>query len=124
MFALDHINIYVRDVARSRAFFEPVFAGFGYVVNREFGDVAVGFGDGAYAVFAIVRSIEANEPAHVAFRVDTRDNVQKFYDLAMAHGGVCNGQPGLRPHYHEHYFAAFVRDPDGHNIECVCHEPG
>lgn len=124
MFALDHINIYVCDVARSRAFYEPVFAAFGFNANREFGEVAVGFGDGAYAVFAIVRSVEANEPGHVAFRVESRAKVDAFYSLAISSGGVCNGPPGLRRHYHEHYYAAFVRDPDGHNIECVCHAPG
>jgi predicted lactoylglutathione lyase len=58
----------------------------------------------------------------VAFRVNTRAMVDAFYQAAMAAGGRDNGKPGLRPHYHEHYYAAFVLDPDGHNIEAVCHE--
>ncbi|HKX40935.1 MAG TPA: VOC family protein, partial [Burkholderiaceae bacterium] len=59
---------------------------------------------------------------HVAFRVPTRAAVDAFYEAAMAAGGKDNGAPGLRPRYHPHYYGAFVLDPDGHNIEAVCHE--
>ena len=62
-------------------------------------------------------------PLHVAFRVDTRGEVEVFYAAAMAAGGTDNGAPGVRAHYHRNYYAAFVRDPDGHNIEAVCHAP-
>jgi catechol 2,3-dioxygenase-like lactoylglutathione lyase family enzyme len=61
-------------------------------------------------------------PVHVAFRVNSRAVVDAFYKAALAAGGSDNGQPGLRPHYHANYYGAFVRDPDGHNIEAVCHE--
>ena len=62
-------------------------------------------------------------PIHVAFRAETRAQVDAFYKAAMAAGGRDNGAPGLRPHYHANYYAAFVLDPDGHNIEAVCHAP-
>ncbi len=65
-----------------------------------------------------------NEPRiHIAFRA-TRRQVDAFYKAALAAGGRDNGAPGLRPHYHEHYYGAFVLDPDGHNIEACCHDPG
>ena len=62
-------------------------------------------------------------PDHVAFRAQKRKEVDAFYKAAMAAGGRDNGPPGLRPHYHENYYGAFVLDPDGHNIEVVCHTP-
>jgi catechol 2,3-dioxygenase-like lactoylglutathione lyase family enzyme len=61
-------------------------------------------------------------PLHVAFRADTRAIVDAFYKAAIGAGGKDNGAPGLRPHYHANYYGAFVLDPDGHNIEAVCHE--
>ena len=61
--------------------------------------------------------------AHVAFKCDDRATVDAFYEAALAAGGADNGPPGLRPHYHEHYYGAFVLDADGNNIEAVCHKP-
>ena len=120
---LDHLNIYVTDVQRSRAFYEALLPGEGLVVNREFGDVAVGFGDGDYAVFALVRQKEKIQTTHIAFRVDTRSDVDRLYQLALEAGAGDNGAPGLRPHYHASYYAGFILDPDGHNLEFVCHAP-
>ena len=65
----------------------------------------------------------ASSKAFVAFRAQNRKEVDAFYKAAMAAGGRDNGPPGLRPHYHENYYGAFVLDPDGHNIEVVCHTP-
>jgi catechol 2,3-dioxygenase-like lactoylglutathione lyase family enzyme len=66
-----------------------------------------------------------NKPAlHITFRVNRRALVDAFYNAALAAGGRSNGGPGVRPHYHPDYYGAFVLDPDGHNIEVVCHEPG
>ncbi len=121
---LDHLNIHVRDMKLSRAFYEAVLLPFGYEVVRDIGDVAVGFGDANYAVLALVREKEKILTTHLAFRVDSRSKVDMFYSLALDAGASGNGEPGTRPHYHEHYYAAFVRDPDGHNLEFVCHEPG
>ncbi|MEM7219534.1 MAG: VOC family protein [Pseudomonadota bacterium] len=123
MIQLDHINLNVSDVERSRAFYEKLLPRLGLPVNRDFGEIAVGFGDNNYAVFALVRQTDTVQRTHVAFRVDTRRDVHDLYQTAIGAGGTDNGQPGLREQYHEHYYAAFVRDPDGHNLEFVCHKP-
>jgi predicted lactoylglutathione lyase len=118
---LDHLNIYVKDMARSRVFYESILPPFGHVLVRDFGDVAVGFGDSNYAVLALVRDEGTIRSVHLAFRVETRSDVDRLYALALESGATNNGAPGLRPQYHEHYYAAFVLDPDGHNLEFVCH---
>lgn len=118
---LDHLNLYVSDVAESRKFYERLLPPAGLPVNREFGDVAVGFGDGDYAVLALVRAKSSVQATHVAFRVATRREVDELYEAALSAGAVDNGSPGVRPHYHENYYAGFVRDRDGHNLEFVCH---
>lgn len=121
MLELDHINLSVADVSRSRGFYESLLGPFGYRVNRDYGDDAAGLGDAQYAVLAIVRSREGVKPIHLAFRLPSRTDVERFHALALTLGAVDNGAPGLRPHYHEAYYAAFVLDPDGHNLEAVCH---
>ena len=121
MIKLDHMNLYVADVARSSAFYAKLLPPFGMPINREFGEVAVGFGDQNYAAFALVRQSDPIQATHIAFRVDTRQDVDELYQTALSAGGIDNGPPGLRAHYHENYYGAFVRDPDGHNLEFVCH---
>ena len=120
---LDHLNFYVSDVNASRAFYEAVLLPFGYEVVRDFGERAVGFGDRNYAVLALIREEGKIQPTHIAFRVGSRDEVDRFYAVAKEAGARDNGAPGVRAHYHEDYYAAFVRDPDGHNLEFVCHNP-
>jgi catechol 2,3-dioxygenase-like lactoylglutathione lyase family enzyme len=116
---LDHVQIPVRDLDASRSFYDSVMSGLGAKPLFEApGIVVYGNGEGAVAV----RVREDFSPAHVAFRAD-RAGVDAFYAAALAAGGADNGAPGLRPHYHEHYYAAFVHDPDGNNIEAVCHLP-
>ena len=126
---IDHTGVVVSDFARSKAFYEAALAPIGYAKLMEFpaavtGHVDVaGFGEPPKPDFWISNG-EPNRPAvHVAFRVDSRAKVDAFHRAAIAAGGSDNGAPGLRPHYHEHYYGAFVRDPDGHNIEAVCHLP-
>ena len=121
MIELDHLNLMVADVPRSRAFYEELLAPFGFPVNRDFGDIAVGFGAGPNAILALVRAESRVQPIHIALRLDTRAEVDRFYSRALSLGAADNGAPGLRPQYHEHYYAGFVRDPDGHNLEAVCH---
>ena len=121
MIDLDHLNLPVADVPRSRAFYEALLGPFGFPVNRDFGDVAVGFGAGPNAILALVRTEPPIQPIHIAFRLDSRQDVDRFHALAVTLGASDNGGPGLRPHYHEHYYAGFVLDPDGHNLEAVCH---
>jgi len=123
MIELDHLNLMVADVGRSRGFYEALLVPFGYRVNRNFGEVAVGLGGGLYAVLALVRCESPVQPIHLAFRLETRAEVDGFYAAALSLGAADNGAPGLRPHYHESYYAAFIRDPDGHNLEAVCHLP-
>ncbi len=120
---LDHINLYVSDLERSRRFYEALLPNEGLVVNREHGDLAVGFGDGEYAVLALVRSPEQIQAIHLAFRFNTRADVDRLYQQARSAGARDNGAPGLRLEYHSSYYAAFVIDPDGHNLEFVCHKP-
>ncbi len=73
--------------------------------------------------FWIHQTPGAKSPVHVAFRSETRQGVRAFWEAALAIGGRDNGGPGIRAHYHPDYYAAFVIDPDGHNIEAVCHAP-
>ena len=120
---LDHLNLFVSDLAASRAFYEALLPDEGLPVNRDFPGVAVGFGHSNYAVFALVAQTEPVQPIHVAFRVDSRSDVERLYAQAIDHGAVDYGAPGPRPHYHEHYFAGFVLDPDKHILEFVCHTP-
>jgi len=126
---IDHIGIPVRDYATSKAFYVAALAGIDYALlmevpaeltgNRQ----AAGFGVAPKTDFWISASALEIPPTHVAFRVASRASVDAFYTAAIAAGGKDNGKPGLRPHYHPNYYGAFVLDPDGHNIEAVCHEP-
>jgi catechol 2,3-dioxygenase-like lactoylglutathione lyase family enzyme len=119
---IDHIGIAVTDLDKSIAFYEKALAPLGYTLLMKFPGHAAGFGIAGKPDFWIGQGPEAH-PAHVAFRADGRAKVREFYAAAMAAGGVDNGGPGPRPMYHEHYYGAFVKDPDGNNIEAVCHEP-
>jgi catechol 2,3-dioxygenase-like lactoylglutathione lyase family enzyme len=115
----DHVALPVRDVAASRKFYEPVLDQMGAkVVHESPGFLLFGNDSGMLAL----RERDEVLPIHVAFRTD-RAGVDSFYEVAMAAGGVDNGAPGLRPDYHASYYAAFVHDPDGHNIEAVSHTP-
>ena len=117
---IDHTGVTVIDVANSKAFYRAALAPLGYEVIMEFDD-AVGFGVPPKPDFWIGKAALSGTPVHVAFRAGTRAEVDAFYGAAMAAGGRDNGPPGMRPHYHANYYAAFVLDPDGNNIEAVCH---
>jgi catechol 2,3-dioxygenase-like lactoylglutathione lyase family enzyme len=119
---IDHIGVAVSDLERSIAFYQKALAPLGYELLRKYEGVAAGFGAGGKPDFWIGKG-DVKAPVHVAFRAVGRAQVRLFYDAAMAAGGTDNGPPGVRPHYHEHYYGGFVHDPDGHNIEAVCHEP-
>jgi len=118
---IDHIGIEVTDVDRSVAFYERALAPLGYKLVMRFEQFA-GFGVDGDADFWIGKG-RPDHAIHVAFRADKRSLVNAYYEAAMAAGGKDNGKPGPRPQYHEHYYGAFVHDPDGHNIEAVCHAP-
>jgi len=117
---IDHSGVNVSDFARSRAFYVAALAPIGYTVIKEF-ENAAGFGVAPKSDFWIAEGTPNVPPIHIAFRVDTRAQVDAFHRAALAAGGRDNGAPGLRPRYHANYYGAFVLDPDGHNIEAVCH---
>lgn len=127
---IDHTGIDVSDPVRSRRFYEDALAPLGYRVMMEVpteftnGVVVLGFGVPPKPDFWLHEGTPQTPRVHVAFRAEDRAQVDAFYRAALAAGGTDNGPPGPRPHYHEHYYGAFVRDPDGHNIEAVCHTPG
>jgi catechol 2,3-dioxygenase-like lactoylglutathione lyase family enzyme len=116
---IDHISLRVTDLARALAFYRAALAPLGYKVMLEFPD-AVGLGDGRKADFWITRSDQTINPTHIAFSA-RREAVDAFHTAALGAGGSDNGPPGPRPEYHPHYFGAFVRDPEGNNIEVVSH---
>jgi catechol 2,3-dioxygenase-like lactoylglutathione lyase family enzyme len=126
---IDHIGISVADLSVSKAFYERALEPLGYGLVMEVtaeqtgGHSAAGFGV-EFPDFWIGDDGAPSPRSHVAFRTRTRADVDAFYAAAIAAGGRDNGPPGLRPHYHENYYGAFVLDPDGHNIEAVCHVPG
>jgi catechol 2,3-dioxygenase-like lactoylglutathione lyase family enzyme len=119
---LDHTGVTVSDVARAKAFYGAALAPLGYALLMEFDQVA-GFGVAPKPDFWIHQATPNEPRIHVAFRADSRAVVDAFHRAALAAGGRDNGPPGLRPHYHPNYYGAFVLDPDGHNIEAVCHLP-
>ncbi len=127
---IDHTGLNVSDFARSRAFYVAALEPLGYRILMELkpedtgGYEGAGFGVPPKPDFWIGKGKPNDPPIHVAFRASSRDIVDRFYKAAMAASGRDNGGPGLRPHYHPNYYGAFVLDPDGHNVEAVCHEPG
>ena len=119
---IDHVGLRVSNYARSKKFFSSALRPLGYQLIMEFGDSVAGFGADGKPDFWI--SAEAGSPIHVAIASANRAIVDEFYQAAIAAGGRDNGPPGLRPQYHPNYYGAFVLDPDGNNIEAVCHLPG
>ena len=119
---IDHAGIRVTDLATSVAFYTKALAPLGYTLIAQFGTNA-GFGIDGKPDFWLDSSAAPKDHVHIGFRSSGRQLVRDFYAAAMASGATDNGAPGTRPHYHEHYYGAFVRDPDGHNIEACCHEP-
>lgn len=119
MTGLDHFSYTATDIAKSRAFYEAALKPLGISVLMDFGET-IGMGVD-FPFFWLAKAEGAPGHVHVAFRVNTRAEVEYFYDAAIAAGGRDNGGPGLRPEYHPNYYGAFVLDPDGHNVEAVCH---
>jgi catechol 2,3-dioxygenase-like lactoylglutathione lyase family enzyme len=118
---IDHLTLTVRDSSRSRPFYEKALAPLGYRVVMEFGDLC-GFGDEKPSLW-MKPGDPPTTPQHLAFVAPSRAAVAAFHAAALAAGGRDNGAPGLRPDYHATYYAAFVIDPDGHNLEAVTHRP-
>jgi len=126
---IDHTGIDVSDPHKSRTFYERALAPLGYAVLMQVpieytkGAVVLGLGVAPKADFWLHEGTPQTPRMHIAFRAKTRAEVDAFYRAALEAGGKDNGPPGPRPHYHANYYGAFVLDPDGHNIEAVCHDP-
>ena len=125
---IDHMGIAVSDIERSRKFYEAALGALGMSVNMEVGPdqtesggTALGYGARDEKIFGIADQDRPGEGTHVAFRVERREQVDAFHAAGMKAGGRDNGAPGLRPHYGPNYYAAFICDPDGANIEAVCY---
>jgi len=116
---LDHVTIAVSDFTRSREFYDAALAPLGIFRLYADGDHAAGYGSGSKAIFWIAEQVRTPGQAHIAFKARQPTDIQAFYAAALAHGGRDNGPPGTRPQYHDRYYAAFVIDPDGYNIEAV-----
>src|SRR5262245_14084808 len=127
---LDHVGFSVSDYQRSKEFYALALAPLGYVLVKEVGadrteagHPAAGFGAGGKPDFWIGGKGGLNHVVHVAIVAKDRATVDAFHRAALAAGGKDHGAPGLRPHYHPSYYGAFALDPDGHNVEAVCHSP-
>jgi len=127
---IDHIGFPISDYQSAKAFYLKALAPLGYslimeVTQEEHADAqAAGFGANGKPDFWIGGEGGLNRPMHVAIQANDHATVDAFYKAAIAAGGRDNGAPGIRAHYHSNYYSAFVLDPDGHNIEAVCHAPG
>ena len=119
----DHVVFGVSDYAASKAFFLKALEPLGVAVVVE-GPLGVELSPkGSKSSLCLFQTEQKPAHLHLAFRAEHRQQVEAFHRAALAAGGNDNGAPGLRPHYHANYYAAFVIGPDGHNIEVVCHEP-
>lgn len=123
---LDHIGIEVSDYEKAKNFYQKALAPLGYKLLMEVQGFA-GFGidsdKGPLAKFWLRQGKETTRQAHIAFTANDRNVVDAFYQAALEAGGKDNGEPGVREIYHPNYYGAYVLDPDGHNIEAVCHQP-
>jgi catechol 2,3-dioxygenase-like lactoylglutathione lyase family enzyme len=122
MAMIDHVGLGVSDLARSRAFYEQALRPLGYrlLIERE---ASLGFGRDRKPDFFIHANRPLSGPVHVAFAGPDHGTVQAFHAAGLGAGGRDNGPPGPRPEYHASYYGAFVLDPDGNNVEAVCHSP-
>ena len=118
---LDHVGLAVSDLAASRAFYTAALLPLGFGVVMEFpGVMALGL-PGQPELW--MHQGAPSAPIHIAFHAGDRARVDAFHTAALAAGGTDNGAPGLRPQYHPGYYGAYVLDPDGNNVEAVCHQP-
>lgn len=129
MTIIDHVEIAVRDAELSREFYEQALAPLGIVRiitipadQTRHGGTRHGFGKGGYPRLWVHSGKTQKVDFHIAFAASDRAAVDSFYSAALAAGGVDNGKPGVRSRYHDSYYAAYVIDPDGINVEVVCQQ--
>lgn len=118
---IDHMSIQCDDVAASAAFYDRALAPLGVTRVMQFGDLIAYGTDHPSFWLGPLETGEPNREVHIGFAAPDREAVRAFFDAAVAAGAAGLHEPRLWPEYHEHYFAAFVRDPDGNNVEAVCH---
>ncbi len=118
---IDHTAVNVTDLEAAKSFYAKALEPLGYSLAFEVGEF-LGFADANGMDIGVVRRDPVGG-AHVAFKCADHETVDAFYAAAIAAGGTDNGPPGIRAHYHEHYYGAFVHDADGNNIEAVCQKP-
>lgn len=119
---IDHITIATKDVEKSKVFYKNAFIPLGYVVSFGEEEKFWAFQVGSSSLIEIRASQDSEQPitsCHVAFRVDAKKNVDESYQTALRASAEDNGKPDFRPQYSENYYACFVHDPDGHNIEAM-----
>ena len=119
---IDHVGLGVSGLEQSKAFYQQALGPLGYQLLME-RDGSAGFGRNGKPDLWIHTNRPLSGPTHVAIASPDRATVQAFHAAGLTAGGRDNGPPGLRPHYHQHYYGAFVLDPDDNNIEAVCHRP-
>lgn len=119
---IDHIGFGVGDFVKSREFYINALAPLGIGIVIE-GDQWAFIGKNGKGQFWFGAYGDKPGPIHLAFAAENREQVRLFYEAALKAGGADNGAPGIRAQYHPHYYAAFIIDPDGHNVEAVCHNP-
>ena len=125
---IDHVSLSVENLERARDFYSKALSPIGLelvaeVSAKQSGTVAMlGFGIGRKGSFWVAESGRQTPSAHICFRAPSRAAVRAFHEAALEAGAEDNGEPGTRPQYHPAYYAAFVRSPEGHNIEAVCFE--
>lgn len=119
---IDHVGLHVTDMGKSKAFYVAALAPLGYAVCMDFGEHA-GLGANGKPDFWLATADSVPLKTHIAFAAPDHATVDAFHAAAIAAGATDNGPPGPRPLYHPGYYGAFVLDPDGHNVEAVCHRP-
>jgi catechol 2,3-dioxygenase-like lactoylglutathione lyase family enzyme len=129
---IDHLSTYATDFDATKRFYDAVLKPLGYGLETEMQTTwdedwpdrrICAYGPEKKPVFWVIEVKEAVSPRHVAFRSPDREAVHAFHAAGLAAGGTDHGEPGPRPMYHEHYYAAFLLDPDENNVEAVCHTP-
>lgn len=125
----DHLSVGVRDLVRAAAFYDAVLAPLGHVRLLDhpravcYGPRGFAGGEPPFAILAAGDETAVAARFHLAFAAASRGEVDRFHAAALAAGGTDDGPPGIREHYGPGYYAAFVKDPDGHRLEAVHHEP-
>lgn len=120
---IDHLGFKVANYEKSKAFYKAALAPLGYTIIMEI-EGHCGLGRDGKPDFWFSAGGPSNPVLHIALTGNDRQTVDAFYAAALAAGGRDNGAPGMRAHYHPNYYSAFVLDPDSHNLEVVCHQPG